>query len=242
MTVQTTVTRDHDHAGGVPPATRDVPVARVIAVSLAAGILAALVLTLAVFPGATESVITGSILVAFGAGWGMMAALSQRMTNQPQRWTRVPAAAMTATGFGLLIGAPQNATLTALNWAWPPVTLTLVVWMFVQMRRSLTGRGRWLLTPVLVVLAATTVGATFENVTELRTQHSYPAPGKTYDVGGHRLHLYCQGEGSPTVVLFNGLGEISASWAWITDQISPATRVCAYDRAGQATPSAVPTP
>ena len=53
-------------------------------------------------------------------------------------------------------------------------------------------------------------------------------------MGDHRLHLDCRGEGSPTVVLFNGLGEISASWAWITDGTSPTTRVCAYDRAGQA--------
>ena len=60
--------------------------ARVIAGSLAAGIVAALVLTLVVFPGATESVITGSILIAFGFGWAMMAVLSVRFTDQPQRW------------------------------------------------------------------------------------------------------------------------------------------------------------
>src|SRR5207247_2219561 len=111
-------------------------------------------------------------LVAFGGGWAMMAVLSRRMTSQPQGWTRIPAAAMTVAGFGLLIGTPQNAALTALNWVWPPVTLALVVWMFGQMRRHLTGRGRWLLTPVLVVLAATTVGATVDNATELRTQQS----------------------------------------------------------------------
>jgi pimeloyl-ACP methyl ester carboxylesterase len=233
MTTQTDLTQRRDHTDNTQPTRRDVPVARVIAGSLAAGVVAALALTLAVFPGATESVITGSLLVAFGGGWATMAVLTERMTSQPQRWARVPAAAMGAAGLGLLIGAPQNAALTALNWAWPPAMLALAVWMLVQMRRALTGRGRWLLTPVLVVLAATTVGATFENVTELRTEHSYPAPGKTYDVGTHRLHLYCQGEGSPTVVLFNGLGEISASWAWVTDEISPATRVCAYDRAGQ---------
>ena len=89
-----------------------------------------------------------------------------------------------------------------------------------QMRRDLPGSGRWLLTPVLVVLAAATVGATVENVAEVRIHQTYPAPGKTYDVGGHRLHLDCHGHGGPTVVLFNGLGEISASWARITDQVS----------------------
>ena len=173
---------------------RRVPVARVIAGSLAAGIVTALVLTLVVFPGATESVITGSILSAFGLGWAMMAALSVRFTDQPQRWTAVPAVVMGVSGVGLMVGAPQNATLTALNWVWPPAMLALAVWMFVQMRRDLHGKGRWLLTPVLVVLAATTIGATVENVAEVRIHQSYPAPGKLYDVGGRRLHIDCEGQ------------------------------------------------
>ena len=58
-------------------------------------------------------------------------------------------------------------------------------------------------------------------------------PGALYDVGGHRLHLTCAGTGSPTVVLENGLGEISPLWSGITAQVSRTTRVCAYDRAGQ---------
>ena len=34
-------------------------------------------------------------------------------------------------------------------------------------------------------------------------------------------------------MLFNGLGEISASWARIAGPVAETTRVCAYDRAGQ---------
>ena len=124
---------------------------------------------------------------------------------------------MTATGAGLLVFSPQDATLSTLNWVWPPAMLALAGWMFVSMRRALTGRGRWLLTPVLVVLAAASVGATVQNVAAGRIESSYPAPGKTYAVGDHRLHLDCHGTGGPTVVLFNGLGEFSASWARITD-------------------------
>ncbi len=46
---------------------------RIIAGSLAAGGAAALVLTLVVFAGGTESVITGSVLVGFGFGWALIA-------------------------------------------------------------------------------------------------------------------------------------------------------------------------
>jgi pimeloyl-ACP methyl ester carboxylesterase len=106
--------------------------------------------------------------------------------------------------------------------------------MFVQMRRDLPRLSRWVLTPVLVVLAACSVGAVAQNVSTASIEEEFPAHGRTYTVGDHRLHLDCRGEGSPTVVLFNGLGEISASWAWISDGMSPTTRMCAFDRTGQA--------
>ena len=209
------------------------PVTRVIALSLAAGAVTALVLTLVVFAGATESRITGSMLMAFGLGWAVLATLSDRMTNRPQPWAVVPAATMGATGLGLLVLSPADAALTSIGWVWPPLMLALVVWMFVQMLRTSTRRGRWLLTPVLVLLAVASVGATTENLALLRDRDAYPAPGQTYEVGDHRLHLDCRGQSGPTVILFNGLGEVSASWARITDQVSPRTRVCAYDRPGQ---------
>ena len=241
MSVDITTTPGREHIGS-PRVPRSTPVARVIAGSLVAGAVMALVLVLVVFPGATESVVTGSALLAFGLGWAMMRFLSAVTTTQPQRWTTVPAVAMTAAGTGLLVLSPQDATLSTLTWVWPPAMLALVVWMFFQMRRTLTGRGRWLLTPVLVILAAASLGATAENVAAGRIESTYPAPGKTYEVGDHRLHLYCQGTGGPTVVLFNGMGEFSASWARITDPVSATTRVCAYDRAGQGWSDDVASP
>ena len=209
------------------------PIARIVAGSLTAGAMTALVLTLVVFAGGTESVITGSMLVGFGLGWALIAVITERHTNQPQRWAAVPAAAMAATGLALLVFTPEHATMTRLGWVWPPVVLALAVWMLVRMRRALTGRSRWLLTPVVAVLALAALGATYENVTLLHDQHAFPAPGKTYEVDGHRLHLDCHGRGAPTVLLSNGLGEISASWARIAGPVAETTRVCAYDRAGQ---------
>jgi pimeloyl-ACP methyl ester carboxylesterase len=208
-------------------------IGRVVVGSIAAGIVTALVLTLAVFPGATESVVTGSILVAFGTGWGLIAGLSARMTAQPQRWAAGPAVAMTVIGVALLVLSPQDAILTWVSWAWPPALLSLTGWMFVQMRRTLRGRGRWMLTAVLLVLVATSFGAVTQDVATRNVRADYPPPGIVYSVGRHALHLDCHGTGSPTVVLFNGLGEISATWARVIDDMTGTTRVCAYDRAGQ---------
>jgi hypothetical protein len=77
------------------------------------------------------------------------------------------------------------------------------------------------------------MGATYENVSVVRDHHTYAAPGTTYDVNSHQLYLECRGQGGPTVVLFNGMGEVSVSWARIVDQTDMHTRVCTYDRVGQ---------
>ncbi|MGK3943456.1 alpha/beta fold hydrolase [Streptomyces caeruleatus] len=209
------------------------PVTRVVLGSLLVGAVSALVLIMLVFPGATEAVVTGSLLCGFGAGWGALAFVSARRTRRPQRWARVPAVAMSATGAGLVAFAPDDTALSVLNWVWPPLMLALVAWMFVQARRSLPTRARLLLAPVFVTLAATAAGALVQDVTSPLVRHDHPAPGRTFAVGDHRLHIDCRGAGGPTVVLFNGLGEFSASWARITDQVGDTARVCAYDRAGQ---------
>jgi pimeloyl-ACP methyl ester carboxylesterase len=111
--------------------------------------------------------------------------------------------------------------------------LALVLWMWIEIRHNLKGKGRWLLFPVLAVLTIASVGAVVANVGAAVAPQADPLPGKSIAVGDHRLHLDCRGNGSPTLVLFNGLGEVSTSWARIVNHVAPTTRVCAYDRAGQ---------
>ena len=208
------------------------PIRRVVAASLATGAVLAAVLSLIVFAGADEPVITGSALLGFAAGWAMLAVLSARMTDQPQRWAWVPAATLGATGLGLLILTPDDRVLTAAGWAWPPLLLVLAGWSFLRIRRTLAG-GRWLLYPVVALMAAAAVGGAVETVGLAADQRAYAMPGQLYDVGGHRLHLDCAGSGGPTVVLTSGLGAFSANWARIAPTVAGATRVCTYDRAGQ---------
>jgi pimeloyl-ACP methyl ester carboxylesterase len=57
-------------------------------------------------------------------------------------------------------------------------------------------------------------------------------PGRLVDIGTHRLHLHCAGEGSPTVVLDAALGASSLSWSLVQPPVARVTRACAYDRAG----------
>jgi pimeloyl-ACP methyl ester carboxylesterase len=216
-----------------PDEPRPEPIWRVVGGSVAAGFIGALVLTLGVFGGAQEHVISGSALLAFAFGWAMLAALSARFTSQPQRWARVPAVVMAASGLTLLLTQPTDHALTTAGWVWPPVAFALTVWTAVQIRRNLAGRVRWLLYPIVASLAVGSVGGMYETAVTARDEHTYAAPGTLYDVGGRRLHLDCTGTGSPTVVLENGLGSTSPNWARVTADVGPTTRVCAYDRAGQ---------
>jgi pimeloyl-ACP methyl ester carboxylesterase len=205
----------------------------VVAGSLLAGLLGAALLTLLVFAGGEEHVISGSALLAFAFGWALLAVLSTRLTNRPQRWALVPATFMAVVGLALLVVAPDDDGLTAAGWVWPPAVLALCAWMFVQVHRGLTGRVRWLVYPVVGILALSAVGGMYESIALERDQDRFAVPGRLYDVGGHRLHLNCTGSGSPTVVLENGLDETSPMWSRITAKVGRTTRVCAYDRAGQ---------
>jgi pimeloyl-ACP methyl ester carboxylesterase len=68
-------------------------------------------------------------------------------------------------------------------------------------------------------------------------------PGRLVDVGGGiNMHIYCTGEGSPTVVLDAGANGGTMSWAKVQEQVSNHTRVCSYDRAGMSWSEPGPKP
>jgi pimeloyl-ACP methyl ester carboxylesterase len=76
-------------------------------------------------------------------------------------------------------------------------------------------------------------GIVYQAVGAAADARSYPPPGRLVSVGDYRLHLHCQGEDSPTVILETGAGGTSVSWAWVQPLVAQRTRVCAYDRAGR---------
>ena len=63
-------------------------------------------------------------------------------------------------------------------------------------------------------------------------ERRYPMPGVLVEVEGHRMHLDCRGQGSPTVLLDAGLGDTASTWALVQPQVAQFTRVCSYDRPG----------
>jgi pimeloyl-ACP methyl ester carboxylesterase len=200
--------------------------------SVVAGLVLAVVLVLVQAASASEASITGSVLLAFGIGWGLMALLTTRFGTQPQAWTRVPGVVLAAIGLGLVVLQPGPAVMDALGWLWPPAIAFLAIWMIVQVRRQLRGRGRWLVLPVIATLLVFAIGGGIVTVSATAGPGASSTSGRLVDVGGRRLYIECTGSGSPTVVLQAGLGESSSYWGRIAPAIAAMTTVCAYDRAG----------
>lgn len=68
-----------------------------------------------------------------------------------------------------------------------------------------------------------------------------PEPwGKLVRIGGHEVHLRCEGKGAVTVLLLHGTPRFSFHFASVMPQVARVARVCAYDRAGDAWSAPVP--
>ena len=60
-----------------------------------------------------------------------------------------------------------------------------------------------------------------------------PQPlGTLVDVGGYRVHLYCLGRGSPTVMIVGAA--FSFDWGLVQPEVARFTRVCTFDASGTA--------
>jgi pimeloyl-ACP methyl ester carboxylesterase len=199
--------------------------------SLVAGAALAVAVVFTFASGGSESLVTGSVLFAFGLGWGLMAFTSSRFSAQPQPWTAVPAIVLGSIGIGLMVFQPGPALMDFLGWVWPLAIAGLAIWMVIQVRGNLRGRGRWLVVPVIATLLVFAVGGALTTVSAA-TSVAQAGAGKMIDVGGHRLYIECTGSGGPAVILQPGLGASSSSWAAIAPAVAATTTVCTYDRAG----------
>lgn len=86
---------------------------------------------------------------------------------------------------------------------------------------------------LVALLLIATVGLAFQEARrEGRLTDRYSPPGAMISVGTHRLHLYCQGTGSPPVLLEAGSGLAYVNWNAVQVGLTPITTVCSYDRSG----------
>jgi pimeloyl-ACP methyl ester carboxylesterase len=98
---------------------------------------------------------------------------------------------------------------------------------------------------VLLAIAALSLagGWTYQRIAERLDNERYRPPGSLHLVDGRPMHIHCQGSGSPTILIEQGIGGPSIDWNQINEQMARITRVCDYDRAGMgySAPSYKPT-
>ncbi|MGB3513896.1 MAG: alpha/beta hydrolase [Microcoleaceae cyanobacterium] len=80
---------------------------------------------------------------------------------------------------------------------------------------------------IRIILLVTT---TIYQAIVCHVENQKPPPGKLFDVGGYRLHLYAVGEAGPTIILDHSLGGIEGYL--LVEKLAKLGRVCIYDRAG----------
>jgi pimeloyl-ACP methyl ester carboxylesterase len=85
---------------------------------------------------------------------------------------------------------------------------------------------------LILVLILPASGAAYQFLATRMDQRVNLPAGQLTNVGGYMLHIHCTGQGSPTILLEGGLGGTSLDWSLVQPELSAATRVCAYDRAG----------
>lgn len=223
-----------------PPTARG-HIGWIVAGSLAAGLVAALLPVAAPFIPARKGALTGAVLCGFALGWAMSAVLSARLTGQPQRWAAAP-----ALSHGTERPRPGAVRILRGQRARPcvaPALLASLTWMIIRARQQLESRTkRWLLYPVLAVLALLGGRRLPDAGLAVADAKAYPMPGQLIDVGGHQLHLNCTGSGNPTEVLEPGGGQTSSNMGWITPTVVLNNRVCVYDRTGHGWSEPADTP
>jgi pimeloyl-ACP methyl ester carboxylesterase len=69
--------------------------------------------------------------------------------------------------------------------------------------------------------------------------HGQAPPGSLINVGGYRVHLYCVGAGTPTVMVIGGF---SFDWALVQPEVAKFARICTYDASGNAWSEPDPEP
>jgi pimeloyl-ACP methyl ester carboxylesterase len=118
-----------------------------------------------------------------------------------------------------------------------------IVWLSVRRMISLSAKPfrmwrkvaeRIVLSIVVLVAATVTLSSAYNAIAMQIFWARHPAPGAFYQVNGHKMHLYCTGTGSPTIVLEAGWGVSTPVLGWgdFQPDLAKITRVCSYDRAG----------
>ena len=106
----------------------------VIPGSILAGLALGVALTGTVVPVIDGAHSTGIFLLAFAAGWGLMALLSVFTNGGFRWWPLIPGGILAAVGLAMLAGPNGLLLLTYANFLWPLVLIGLGIFILLRRR------------------------------------------------------------------------------------------------------------
>lgn len=97
--------------------------------------------------------------------------------------------------------------------------------------------GKSRLRGVLKVLVASfclllVAGYVYERIGRQKDRKRLPQIGRSVDIGGRSMNIFCSGSGSPAVILDTGGDNPGLAWGDTQTEIAKFTQACWFDRAG----------
>lgn len=94
---------------------------------------------------------------------------------------------------------------------------------------------------VLTALALV-AGIIYEQIGRKRDRVRFPQIGRSVDLGGRSLNIFCSGAGAPPVIFESGGPGPGLEWEQFETEVSKFTQACWYDRAGEGWSDSGPFP
>jgi pimeloyl-ACP methyl ester carboxylesterase len=85
---------------------------------------------------------------------------------------------------------------------------------------------------VLLLAALLVTGIVYEQLGRRGDRRRLPQIGKSVDIGGRALNIFCSGTGGPPVIFESGGDGPGLEWEPIQMEVARFTQACWYDRAG----------
>lgn len=85
----------------------------------------------------------------------------------------------------------------------------------------------------LLIATALVAGIVYEQLGRRRDRARFPQIGRSVDIGGRTLNIFCSGAGTPPVIFESGGPGPGAEWEVFQPEAAKFTQACWYDRAGE---------
>jgi pimeloyl-ACP methyl ester carboxylesterase len=85
----------------------------------------------------------------------------------------------------------------------------------------------------LLIATALVAGIVYEQLGRRRDCARFPQIGRSVDIGGRSLNIFCSGAGAPPVIFESGGPGPGLEWEPFQPDVAKFTQACWYDRAGE---------